>query len=106
MAGLVIPAYLVILPIRAFLASVVFLVGRVIPAYRGTRVYLVIAVYLVTRVLAGKRVKQQLQATQGILDRPAGLQLQATQVFLVTRAFLLIQAFQVIQEAGYQVIVV
>ena len=106
MAGLVIPAYLVILHIQAFPALVVFLVGRGIQAYRGTRVYLVIVVYQVTQVLAGKQAKQQLQATQGILDRPAGLQLQATQAFQVTRAFLLIPAFQVIQEAGYQVIVV
>ena len=90
------------------MAIVVFLVGR------DTQVYLVIVVivvivvmvYLVTQVLAGKRAKQQLQATQGILDRPVGLQLQAIQAFLVTRAFLLIQAFQVIQEAVSQVIVV
>ena len=61
MAGLVIPAYLVILPIQAFPALVVFLVGRVIPVYLATRVYLVIVVYQVTQVLAGKRVKQQLQ---------------------------------------------
>ena len=106
MAGLVIPAYLVILPIQAFPALVVFLVGRGIQAYQVTRVYLVIVVYQVILVLAEKQVKQQLQATQVILDRPVGLQLQAIQAFQVTRAFLLIQAFQVIQEAGYQVIVV
>ena len=94
MAGLVIPAIRVFLATQAFQALVGFLVGQGIPAY------------LVTRVLAGKRAKQQLQVIQGILDRLAVLPLQATQAFQAIRAFLLIQVFQVIQGAGYQVIVV
>ena len=46
------------------------------------------------------------QATQVILARPAGLQLQAIRAFQVTQAFLLIQAFQATQVAGCQGIVV
>ena len=106
MAGLVIPATRVFLATLVIQALVVFLVGRGIPAYLVTRVYLVIVVYLVTRVLADRRVKQQLQATQVILDRPAGLQLLAIRAFQATLAFLLIQAFQATQVAVCQGIVV
>ena len=49
---------------------------------------------------------QVYQATQVILDRPAGLQLLAIRAFQATLAFLLIQAFQATQVAGCQGIVV
>ena len=64
MAGLVIPAYLVILPIQAFQALVVFLVGRVIPAYLAN---LALAVYQVGRAIQAFQAIAVLQAGRVIL---------------------------------------